>query len=107
MNPTLRKYSSFEEMKRDEYRYWQSRPAYERFEAVEEMVKAAWELRGWAVSPSEPRSEVAAGSHAVPVAFGVRGLGLVRQDLKNDGLYFSDRFDVIVAVCHDSRQFRY
>jgi len=57
MNPTLRKYSSFEEMKRDEYRYWQSRPAYERFEAVEEMVKAAWELRGWAVSPSEPRSE--------------------------------------------------
>lgn len=51
MNPTLRKYSSFEEMKRDEYRYWQSRPAYERFEAVEEMVKAAWELRGMGGKP--------------------------------------------------------
>jgi len=41
MDLTVRKYSSFEEMKAEEYRYWQSRPAYERFEAVEEMVKAA------------------------------------------------------------------
>ena len=27
MEPILRRYSSFAEMKADEYRYWQSRPA--------------------------------------------------------------------------------
>ena len=30
MDPIIRKYSSFEEMKADEYRYWQSRPVHER-----------------------------------------------------------------------------
>jgi len=35
---TLRKYSSFGEMKADEYRYWQSWPVQERMDAVEEMI---------------------------------------------------------------------
>jgi len=35
MDKTLRKYTSFDEMKADEYRYWQSRPAHERMDAVE------------------------------------------------------------------------
>jgi hypothetical protein len=30
MDKTIRKYTSFDEMKADEYRYWQSRPVYER-----------------------------------------------------------------------------
>jgi hypothetical protein len=41
MGSVLRKYTSFDEMKADEYRYWQSRPAHERMDAVEEMVKTA------------------------------------------------------------------
>jgi hypothetical protein len=38
MDATVRKYSSFDDMKADEYRYWQSRPAHERLDAVEEMI---------------------------------------------------------------------
>ena len=30
MGTILRKYTSFDEMKADEYRYWQSRPVHER-----------------------------------------------------------------------------
>ena len=44
--PTLRKYTSFEEMKADEYRYWQSRPVHERMDAVEEMIQTAYALKG-------------------------------------------------------------
>jgi hypothetical protein len=33
MDKTIRKYTSFDEMKADEYRYWQSRPVYERTDA--------------------------------------------------------------------------
>jgi hypothetical protein len=47
MDKTIRKYTSFDEMKADEYRYWQSRPAYERMDAVEEMIQAAYALKGW------------------------------------------------------------
>jgi hypothetical protein len=38
----IRKYASFDERKPDEYRYWQSRPAHERMDAVEEMIQAAY-----------------------------------------------------------------
>jgi len=38
MDPIIRKYASFEEMKADEYRYWQSRPVHERMDAVEETI---------------------------------------------------------------------
>ena len=36
MDKTIRRYTDFEEMKADEYRYWQSRPVYERVAAVPE-----------------------------------------------------------------------
>jgi len=52
---TIRKYSVFEEMKADEYRYWQSRPAHERLDAVEEMIQAAYALKGWEIEPDVPR----------------------------------------------------
>ena len=39
MDLTIRKYTSFDEMKADEYRYWQSRPVWERMDAVEEMIQ--------------------------------------------------------------------
>jgi hypothetical protein len=58
MNPTIRKYSSFEEMKADEYRYWQSRPAHERLDAVEEMIRTAYELKGWKLGLDVPRSQM-------------------------------------------------
>ncbi|MDR3698715.1 MAG: hypothetical protein P4L56_03710 [Candidatus Sulfopaludibacter sp.] len=48
MDKTIRKYNSFEEMKADEYRYWQSRPAYERMDAVAELTLAAYQLKGMA-----------------------------------------------------------
>lgn len=43
---TVRKYTSHAEAKADEYRYWQSRPAYERLDAVDEMIEIAYALKG-------------------------------------------------------------
>lgn len=51
---SLRKYADFEEMKADEYRYWQSRPAHERLDAVEE-IKIAYALKRWKIEPDVPR----------------------------------------------------
>ena len=55
MDPIIRKYTSFDEMKADEYRYWQSRPAHERIDAVEEMIETAYALKGWELEPDVPR----------------------------------------------------
>jgi hypothetical protein len=55
MGTVLRKYTSFDEMKADEYRYWQSRPVHERMDAVEEMIRTAYALKGWEIEPDVPR----------------------------------------------------
>jgi hypothetical protein len=55
MSTILRKYSSLDEMKADEYRYWQSRPAHERMDAVEDMIETAYALKGWVIEPDVPR----------------------------------------------------
>jgi hypothetical protein len=52
---TARRYTDFAEMKADEYRYWQSRPAHERLDAVEEMIETAYALKGWEIEPDVPR----------------------------------------------------
>jgi hypothetical protein len=36
----VRVFASFEEMNAEEYRYWQSRPAWERMKAVPELSRA-------------------------------------------------------------------
>ena len=46
MDKTIRKYISFDDMKHDEYRYWQSRPAHERIDAVSELTQALCALKG-------------------------------------------------------------
>jgi len=46
MEKSVRKYSNTEEMKADEYRYWQSRPAHERMRAVGEITLAAYAIKG-------------------------------------------------------------
>jgi hypothetical protein len=51
----LRTYISFDEIKADEYRYWQSRPAYERLDAVEEMIETAYAIKGWKIESDVPR----------------------------------------------------
>jgi hypothetical protein len=53
--PTARKYSNFDDMKADEYRYWQSLPAHERLDAVDEMIETAYALKGWEMKPDVPR----------------------------------------------------
>jgi hypothetical protein len=55
MHKTIRKYTSLDEMKADEYRYWQSRPVHERLDAVEEMIETAYALKGWKKVPDVPR----------------------------------------------------
>jgi hypothetical protein len=55
MQPILRKYTSLEEMKADEYRYWQSRPAHERLDAVEEINRMAFAIKGTEPQPDVPR----------------------------------------------------
>jgi hypothetical protein len=41
------------EMKADEYRYWQSRPVYERMDAVAEITLATYAMKG--AAPDVPR----------------------------------------------------
>jgi hypothetical protein len=53
VDKTLRKYTSHKEMKADEYRYWQSRPAHERMQAVSELTTIAYSLKG--MGPDVPR----------------------------------------------------
>lgn len=43
---TLRRFTSFEAMKADEYAYWQSRPAHERLAAVTELSIEGYRLKG-------------------------------------------------------------
>ena len=46
MDKTARIYTSLAEMKRDEYRYWQSRPVHERMQAVSDISRAAYAMKG-------------------------------------------------------------
>ena len=55
MDKTIRKYTDFDEIKADEYRYWQSRPVHERLDAAEELVATAYALKGWKIEPDVPR----------------------------------------------------
>jgi len=53
MDKTIRVYHSLDEMKADEYRYWQSRPVHERTDAVAEMILATYAMKG--AAPDVPR----------------------------------------------------
>ncbi len=55
MDKTIRRYSSLDEIKAGEYRYWQSRPVHERLDAVEEIIETAYALKGWKMVPDVPR----------------------------------------------------
>jgi len=46
MDKTIRRYTDFDEIKADEYRYWQSRPIHERVAAVSELTQEHYALRG-------------------------------------------------------------
>jgi hypothetical protein len=45
MDKSIRVYDSREEMKADEYRYWQSRPVHERMSAVAELTLTAYTIK--------------------------------------------------------------
>lgn len=47
MDKTIRKYTSLDEMKADEYRYWQSRPVHERVAAITELTIEGYRLKGF------------------------------------------------------------
>ena len=53
MDKTIRKYIDFDEIKADEYRYWQSRPVHERVAAVSELTQDSYAMKGEA--PDVPR----------------------------------------------------
>ena len=46
MDKTIRRYSDFDEMKADEYRYWQSRPVHERIAAVSQLTEEGYRMKG-------------------------------------------------------------
>ena len=46
MDKTIRIYDNLDEMKADEYRYWQSRPVSERMDAVSEITLATYAMKG-------------------------------------------------------------
>ena len=45
MDKVISTYTNLDEMKADEYRYWQSRPVYERMDAVVEITLAAYQMK--------------------------------------------------------------
>jgi len=45
MEKIIRLYTSHEEMKADEYRYWQSHPVHERMDAVSKLTTLAYVLK--------------------------------------------------------------
>jgi hypothetical protein len=52
MDKAIRKYTDpddFEELKAEEYRYWQSRPVHERVAAVSELTQEHYALKGEAL----------------------------------------------------------
>ena len=53
VDKTIRKYDSFERLKADEYRYWQSRPVHERVRAVSELTLEQYAMKG--AAPDVPR----------------------------------------------------
>jgi hypothetical protein len=42
---SIRRYTSLDAMKADEYQYWQSRPAYERLAATSELSSEAYRIK--------------------------------------------------------------
>jgi hypothetical protein len=46
MDKSVRKYTSLVDMKADEYRYWQSRPAEERLQAVSQLTQELYAMKG-------------------------------------------------------------
>jgi hypothetical protein len=49
MDKTIRKYASvaaLNDIKADEYRYWQSRPVHERIAAVSELTQEQYAMKG-------------------------------------------------------------
>jgi hypothetical protein len=55
VDKTIRKYTSiagFDEIKAEEYRYWQSRPVHERVAAVWELTTALYAPKGMIELPS-------------------------------------------------------
>lgn len=53
MDKTIRKFTSLDEMKAEEYRYWKNRPAHERMAAVSELTQALYAMKG--AAPDVPR----------------------------------------------------
>ena len=45
MDKTIRKYTDFDQMKADEYRYWQSRPIHERLDTAAELSIMGYQLK--------------------------------------------------------------
>ncbi len=50
-----RRYASSQQAKADEYRYWQSRSGEERMDAVEQLTRAAYALKGLDIEENVPR----------------------------------------------------
>lgn len=51
VDKTIRRYTEFDEMKADEYRYWQSRPVHERLDTAAELSVMGYRLK-------EPKRDV-------------------------------------------------
>jgi hypothetical protein len=47
MDKTIRKYTNFDDMNADEYRYWQSRSVHERVTAVGQLAQEGYQLKGF------------------------------------------------------------
>jgi hypothetical protein len=53
MDKAIRRYASLDEMKADEYRYWQSRPVHERMQPLSELTEEMYAMK--VAAPDVPR----------------------------------------------------
>jgi hypothetical protein len=58
MDKTIRRYTSLDEMKADEYRYWQSRPVHERVAAISKLTQEQYAMKGIEIPPRMDKTYV-------------------------------------------------
>jgi hypothetical protein len=89
MDKTVRKYTSLDEMKADEYRYWQSRPVQVRMDAVEEMIRTAQPRFtkdiDFFIGADPPNAQA---TYAALAEFGAAMEGIRPEDFADRGAFF-------------------
>ena len=85
MEQVVRKYSNFDEMKADEYRYWQSRPVHERMEANRgDDPNGLRAYKGWKLETDVPKTTKTFCPPSMPMELGISSLAATPSSSTHD-----------------------